>query len=639
MRSDLIGREILGYEIVSFLGEGGMASVWIGENRHLNKRVAIKVLNPMLATDGQVVERFRIEADIQLKLEHPNLVSVENFSLDQLAMVMEYIEGQSLDRILEMRTCLPYTEAWGLFKQVLDALGYAHDSAVVHRDLKPANIIVRANGEAKVMDFGIARVKNASMKTQTGTSLGSPYYMSPEQVLGRKNIDFRTDIYSLGVTFFEVLTGTVPFKGAGEDNSQSDFLVKQAQVQEAPPDPRAINPMIPVKWASAILKALAKEPEHRFQSCRAFKSALESSLTAIEVDPDRRDIQKGVLGETLVAPDVDTVSTLERNNQHEKSHPEPADKEPTIVPIPAPPLPYKKNKTIRNIVITGSLLIAIVLGLSLYFGLKTDNVNVIYNTPTKGRNVSFGHSTSKPSIKRGNNSFDFLKKEPVTVRKQKEVRVIEIKRAAVHKPSFGVTWVRLSGGQSMTKTEVTVGQYAKCVNARICSSSGVIFGYWEGKRLSEKWSKNCNWRHRPGRSEHPMNCVNWYQARRLCEAVGGRLPSSSEWYREASNHGRRHYPWGNGSPNCRLAVFSMGGHGCGKKSSSPVCSRSSSGKSIGGLCDMAGNVEEWTSTMSGGKRVYRGGSFGSKASRLLTSSSSSKLPSTRTEMLGFRCAK
>ena len=292
MRTNLIGREILGYEIVSFLAEGGMATVWLGEHRHLKKVVAIKVLDPVFAKEWQIVERFKKEAETLIKLYHPNIVWVENFSIDELAMVMEYVEGESLDKTLARRKYLPYKEAWGIFEQVLDAVEYAHDHAeqVIHRDLKPSNIMVRANGAAKVMDFGIARVKSASMKTQTGTSMGTAHYMSPEQVLGRKTIDHRTDIYSLGVTFFEVLTGVLPFKGKGEENTESDFLVKKAQVEERPPNPRDLKypgdlpwtrdmkDEISVELADAILRALEKDPDKRFQAAKEMKKALQRAV-------------------------------------------------------------------------------------------------------------------------------------------------------------------------------------------------------------------------------------------------------------------------------------------------------------------------------------------------------------------------
>ena len=273
---DLTGTEILGYRLTGLIGEGGMAGVWRAEHPVLGKVVAIKVLDPLLAWDQRLVERFLEEARIQVKFQHDGIVRVENFSQERLAILMEFIDGLPLDQVIERRGALLPKEALRLFKQVLAAVGYAHKMKVIHRDVKPSNIMVQANGTVKMTDFGIARVLGSSRLTQTGTSMGTAHYMSPEQVLGRKEIDHRTDIYSMGVTFYEVLTGITPFQGQGEPSSESDFLVKQAHVNEAPPDPRKCKSNIPDTMACALLRAMAKDPDDRYSTCEAFWRVLSA---------------------------------------------------------------------------------------------------------------------------------------------------------------------------------------------------------------------------------------------------------------------------------------------------------------------------------------------------------------------------
>ena len=274
--TDLTGRRVGEYRLERKLGEGGMGTVYLGAHETLDQKVAVKVLDPALAHNEDVRRRFIQEANIQIQLQHPGIVRVltAHTQGDHLALVMEYVEGLSLEQALERHGRLPLDKTLHLAKQVLDAVGYAHERGAVHRDLKPSNIMVQPDGRAKVMDFGIAKVLGGAKLTRTGTLMGTAHYMSPEQVLGRSDIDHRTDIYSLGVTFFEALTGRVPFEGTGDENTDSDFLIKQAHVQGAPPDPRSIRPDLPESVARTILRALEKEPGRRFESCGDFGLAL-----------------------------------------------------------------------------------------------------------------------------------------------------------------------------------------------------------------------------------------------------------------------------------------------------------------------------------------------------------------------------
>ncbi|MEN6525790.1 MAG: protein kinase [Candidatus Polarisedimenticolia bacterium] len=270
------GTRILGYDVERKLGEGGMATVYKAVHPQFGQVVAIKVLDPLLARNPELRARFAQEARVQMELRHPGIVQVltGDVSEESAALVMEWVEGLALDQVIARRGALPADETARIFEQVLDAVGFAHGRGVVHRDLKPGNILVEPNGVAKVSDFGIARVVGDLRLTRTGTTMGSPHYMAPEQVVGLKEIDARADIYALGATLFETLTGRPPFADVLPPGAEGDFALREAHVRTAPPDPRTLVPSLPPALAEVALIALRKNPDERFQSCAAFKAAL-----------------------------------------------------------------------------------------------------------------------------------------------------------------------------------------------------------------------------------------------------------------------------------------------------------------------------------------------------------------------------
>ena len=273
MAEDLRGTEILGFRIIELLGEGGMASVWKAEHTAIERTAAIKFLDLLLARDSGIVERFRVEANLQSKLQHPNIVAVQNFSLDPLAMVMEFVDGRSLAQIISHEVGpIPLQRALPYMRGILAAVEHAHDQGVVHRDLKPSNVMVAHDGAVKVTDFGIAKVLSGARVTRTGATLGTAVYMSPEQIRG-KGVDARSDIYSLGITFYEMLAGRPPF--TEEAHTDSDFELKTAHVNDPPPDPRQFYKVIPQEVVSVVLRALAKTPSDRYQDAGQLREALE----------------------------------------------------------------------------------------------------------------------------------------------------------------------------------------------------------------------------------------------------------------------------------------------------------------------------------------------------------------------------
>lgn len=300
------------FRVDGLLGSGGMAQVLKGWDTQLQREVAIKTLLPGPGSDGATVERFRREATAMAGFTHPHVVTVHHSGLEPRPdgppvpyIVMELVNGQSLDQRIRSRRTLPVAEAVRIADQVLDALTASHERGVVHRDIKPANILLTANGTAKVADFGIARslASEGTALTGTGFTIGTPEYMSPEQVAGRPDIDGRSDLYAVGLLLFEMLTGRRPFAAANR------LVVGHHHLHERPPTlAEAGLPGLP--GLEAVLdRALAKPRADRYQNAREMRVALRPA-----------DGWKGRSGSTkLLRSQPDTRSPWRRLPPYRKS--------------------------------------------------------------------------------------------------------------------------------------------------------------------------------------------------------------------------------------------------------------------------------------------------------------------------------
>ncbi len=266
------------YLIEAELGRGGMGVVYRAHQPSLERTVAIKLLSSDLIGDPDGVRRFRLEAKSVAKLNHPNIVQVYDIEEEEnlLYLVMEFVDGESLDGLIT-KSVLTESRCLKIVAEIADALHFAHEKGIVHRDVKPANVLMTSDGRVKVADFGLAYlIDREGGVTRTGFLVGSPNYMSPEQATGQK-IDRRSDIYSLGVVLFRMLTGRVPFV------AESSHAVLFMQVQQEPPDPREMNKHLSLVTRGLVLKALNKKPEARFQTMAEFRDALlrqHAALTA-----------------------------------------------------------------------------------------------------------------------------------------------------------------------------------------------------------------------------------------------------------------------------------------------------------------------------------------------------------------------
>jgi eukaryotic-like serine/threonine-protein kinase len=328
------------YRVLGRLGAGGMADVWLAEDTHLQRRVALKVLHRRFAQDREFVERFRREAESAAGLQDPNIVSVfDRGEFDGTYYIaMQYVEGSTLKQLID-RGLTP-EQAVTLIRQVLEAARFAHRKGVVHRDLKPQNVIVDGEGKAHVTDFGIARA-GVSEITQTGSVMGTPHYLSPEQAQGF-DVTAVSDLYSIGVLLYEALTGRVPFE------ADSAVAVAMKQVSLTPQRPSSINPAVSPALDAVVMRALEKEPGERFQSADAFIAALDAAM----VDP-------GAGGGTVAFAPL-----------------------PPVVAVPEEPVEDAEEERRRRwwiIAAIAAVLIGILLGLALTRDTSTEVPNVTGN--------------------------------------------------------------------------------------------------------------------------------------------------------------------------------------------------------------------------------------------------------------------
>ncbi|MFC1736857.1 serine/threonine protein kinase, partial [Candidatus Hydrogenedentota bacterium] len=265
-------KKIGDYVLLKKLGSGGMGSVYLARQVSLDRHVAVKVLSPSLATDETSVQRFFREARIMATLKHPNIVEIFDISSDlgYHYFSMSYIEGESLAGFVKKNGVPPVFTAIDIVAKAASALAFAHERSVLHRDIKSANIMISDDSDPILMDFGLARMSGEGTLTATGTILGTPHYMSPEQALG-KPADERSDIYSLGIVLYELLCGAVPF------TADTPYGVLHQHVNTPPPDIRDERDEVPEILEAVLRKCLEKEPDDRFQKACELESAISSS--------------------------------------------------------------------------------------------------------------------------------------------------------------------------------------------------------------------------------------------------------------------------------------------------------------------------------------------------------------------------
>ncbi len=355
--SSLIGRTIDTYEVHSVLGQGGMGIVYLARDTTLDREVALKLMDAGLTRDESFLKRFQSEAKALAKLQNPNIVSIYALreTEEGLCIVMEYVQGNTLADQLREQGTLPIDRTIRIFRQILNAFDHAHSAGIIHRDIKPGNILLTPEDIVKVTDFGLAKIQATNQATMTMGTGGTLYYMSPEQVRGLANVDKRGDIYSLGMTLFETLTGAVPF------DSQTDFTIRQAIVEGNIPSPDTYLPSLPKGLKQVIMKSIARLPDDRYQTASEMWEALEA---ATESRPATRIAQR--------KPERVTASTMS-----------------------------SEKTSGRTVKIVGSIALLIVLAAAVYFQFFTeDRFQLTINTLPAGALVKInGESAGVTPLK------------------------------------------------------------------------------------------------------------------------------------------------------------------------------------------------------------------------------------------------
>lgn len=286
MAASLIGTTVDGYRIVDVIGRGGMGIVYKAVDEALDKTVALKMMAPRLTEDDTFLERFKAEAKALARLDAPGIVRVLALRETQhdLFIVMEHVDGPVLDRVLRRHAPLDWQEALPLIRQMVEAVAHAHDADVLHRDLKPGNILLTQEGTVKITDFGLAKIQASGTDlTSTYETAGTLHYMSPEQIRGMRNVDGRSDLFSLGLIIYEMLTGRLPF-----DRMASSYAIQRAIVEESFPPLTAFAEDVPDALTAVVDRLLCKNPDDRFPDARAVLDALQPVETQLTSPPEMR---------------------------------------------------------------------------------------------------------------------------------------------------------------------------------------------------------------------------------------------------------------------------------------------------------------------------------------------------------------
>lgn len=631
---NLIGQSLGRYHIIEQLGQGGMATVYKAFDTRLEREVAVKIIRSELfgsAIFERILKRFEREAKAMARLSHPNIVKVLDYGDHDGSpyLVMELLSGGTLKDLLV--SPMPYPQAACLLEPVARGLSYAHNQCILHRDIKPSNILITHEGIPVLTDFGIAKlldVEEGHTLTGTGVGIGTPEYMAPEQGLGQE-ANGRADVYSLGVVFYELVTGHKPY------SADTPLAVLLKQVNDPLPSPSYYIHDLPESVERVIYKALAKIPEDRYQSMSEFADALNGLRESDAIfTPNPQHIQKPTL-----PTEVDDLLTTDQM----KSEIEGKAVDPSLSKFSSPRITVKNKSLLGKILgfsFLGILSVIFILGMiSGWFNPKAalettaTAVNTIPPTssstntgvPSKTSNLStadiaFGIGSTMVSEKDGMTMVyvpagEFLMGSPAGVGDSDE--------HPQHNVYLDAFWIDL--------TEITEPMYRKCVIAGTCSEPSFPFN---------------------GQGIQPITNINWKQAATYCQWAGRLLPTEAQWEKAARGTDGRAYPWGDESPNPELINY----QGEYYSRNPQAVGSYPKGASPYGALDMAGNVQEWvsdgydpnyysvsptnnpTGPVNLEFRVLRGGSASDGFFHLRSANRDGINPNYSYLSIGFRCA-
>lgn len=630
----MLGRIIGNYEVISQFGEGGMGELFLGRHTRLAREVIIKTIRTEDFSPRQIEhlrERLEREAFVQSQLDHQNIVRVYDFiaSGETTCIVMEYVPGRDLRKMITRETGpIPEARALNLFKQVLRAIDFAHNfiysdstgdkhKGIIHRDLKPANILVTPDDMVKVTDFGIVKVRGVKGGTQMGFNPGTPEYMSPEQARGRE-LDQRSDIYSLGIVIYEMLTGHVPFEDDG--NGTSDYEIRRGHIELPVPPLSKFYPGVSPEIEKIVLKALEKDPDDRYQTARQFLEVIEdyestgaarfstgkvagagARQTVVQEgrSESARSPQTGPssvrLGQTVVT-DANRPQTgaayLPTDSNGAQSVGTLSGRDSSVL---------ETGQKSKVPLIAGIAAVLVVSGaIAAWLLTRPEAPPVIGPEGSPGAPVGMISIPSGKFLMGRDDGNDY------------------------EKPAHEVTVQPFL----IDKNEVTTQEYAEFVRQR-------------RRQAPVHWP---NGQYAPGEANIPVVNVSWYDARDYCEWAGKRLPTEEEWEYAARGRENLLYPYGNQwKPN-----FSNAGETELRKPQ--AVGSYPDGASPFSVFDLAGNVAEWLATdykpypnstarPDDGNKIVRGGSFKNPAAEQTATDRFFYRPNQKFDFIGFRCAK
>ncbi|MEW6609299.1 MAG: SUMF1/EgtB/PvdO family nonheme iron enzyme [bacterium] len=614
------------YEIISSIGRGGVGIVYKAKDFILDEIVALKVLAPGLSMNQEIVERFKQETKITRRLSHDNIIRIYDIGRfdNRWYISMEYVDGQDLKSILQERNILSPIETVGVIKQVLKALQVVHENQIINRDIKPQNILIRKDGIVKIGDFSIA--KSAELNGLTSPDLlivGSPEYMSPEQVKGEK-IDARTDIYSVGIVMYELLTGKPPF------GSDTLIAIAYKHIFETPISPKELNPQIPVWLDNITRKCLAKAPEKRYQEVKELLSDLEMHRVP-KIDFEQKRDEITINKETFLKLKKITILSIIG----------------IIIAVSiAGYFIQKYNKNQNTLQIT-----------------QRDYAKKLYTLQTKLQNLEGVKQNLEAQMQIANQKIENAENE-----KKELITQLERVKSLSPKADFPIPseMVLVEGGEFIMgmhngdntypqrkvylasfyidKYEVTNEQYIRFLNAM-----GKHDGYINLESEYCKIEKpNGLYKVKAGYEKYPVVEVSWDGANRYARWAGKRLPTEAEWEKAARGTEGRKYPWGD--------IFDRNKCNISMQRVTPV-GNFPQGKSPYGCEDMAGNVCEWVADWYdsnyyenspsinpkgpniGHYRVWRGGSYLGNQITTQCFIRNYLAPDKSRNSSGFRCAR
>ncbi len=619
------------FKVVRRLGAGGMGVVFLAEQLTIGRLVALKVLHRKFLDDSEFLLRFHNEAASTGRIHHPNVVTIYEYGQSDEGspyIAMEYLEGKSLRQILKARGPLPLIEAVEIIRQVARGLHAAHKLAIIHRDLKPDNIFVTEDDDGqqlvKVMDFGIAKLRESASRTLTGVVLGTPPYMSFEQASGMRSdeLDARSDVYSLGIVTYEVLTGSVPF------HADTPIGYIRKHLTEEPPAIFTVKPdlLIPSTVEIVIRKALRKERERRYPTTLHFARELcdaalgermpaGSRVPRRQPQPSSTPYPAATADQATAGTAVETPPTPERLRL-ETPPPLVATTRTTPTPDLAPMvIPPRRRSPARSVrpaaVILGILALGAVAALAWL------------SWPSIGQWISERTAQRPP----GPTPEGILPPRGMVEIPGGEFLMGRNNAADPEEtPAHSVSLA----SYYLDKTPVTNSQYAGFVRA--------TNGQGAPDSIQSEFPA--------GQDAWPVTNVSWHEASDYCQANGKRLPTEAEWEFAARGTDSRLYPWGN--------EFTKGlanSTESGLNHPEPVGMRTAAASPFGVL-GMSGNVWEWCEedyipypghrsdfSIPAAAKVIRGGSFESDKDHVTTTTRNLELASTHSPRIGFRCAK